>query len=129
MQLELRDDLPFVSIAVTFRGKSARVDHVLVDTGSASTVLAGHAVAAIDIAPEQDDILYTIRGVGGIETVYTRRVHHLAIEHRVLADVEIEIGGMNYGFPINGILGMDVLTRAGAIIDLSRLTLEFVHDR
>lgn len=57
MQLEFRDDLPFISIAVAFRGKSTLIDNVLVDTGSASTILADHAVEAVDIAPELDDIL------------------------------------------------------------------------
>ncbi len=37
----------------------------------------------------------------------------------------VEIGGMEYGFAINGILGMDYLTRVGAIINLSTLALEF----
>ena len=128
MQLEFRDDLPFISIALAFRGKSTLIDNVLVDTGSASTILADHAVEAVDIAPELDDILYTIRGVGGIETVYTRHVQSLTIGQRALENVEIEIGGMNYGFSINGILGMDVLTRTGAVIDLNRFTIEFAND-
>ena len=128
MQLEFRDDLPFISIALAFRGKSTLIDNVLVDTGSASTILADHAVEAVDIAPELDDILYTIRGVGGIETVYTRHVQTLTIGQRALENVEIEIGGMNYGFSINGILGTDVLTRTGAVIDLNRFTIEFAND-
>lgn len=128
MQLEFRDDLPFISIALAFRGKSTLIDNVLVDTGSASTILADYAVEAVDIAPELDDILYTIRGVGGIETVYTRHVQSLTIGQRALENVEIEIGGMNYGFSINGILGMDVLTRTGAVIDLNRFTIEFAND-
>lgn len=30
---------------------------------------------------------------------------------------------MNYGFPADGILGLDYLLRAGALIDLRRLEL------
>jgi hypothetical protein len=40
-------------------------------------------------------------------------------------DFEIEVGGMDYGFEINGILGMDFLLRAGAILNLRELSLEF----
>ena len=40
-------------------------------------------------------------------------------------DFEVEIGGMNCGFPIGGILGMDSLLQAGATIDLERLVIEF----
>lgn len=36
---------------------------------------------------------------------------------------EIEVGAMDYGFEIDGILGMDFLVRAGAIVDLARLKI------
>ena len=38
---------------------------------------------------------------------------------------EIEIGGIDVAFDINGILGLDFLLRAGAIINLDILQLEF----
>ena len=44
--------------------------------------------------------------------------------HR-LSNFWIEVGGMNYGFEINGIFGMDFLTRAAAIINLRELQIEF----
>jgi hypothetical protein len=44
---------------------------------------------------------------------------------RALNGFEVEIGGMDYGFEINGILGMDFLTQAGAVLDLSDLTIDF----
>jgi hypothetical protein len=101
------------------------VGHVLIDTGSASTILAAREVAGLGIVPEMDDIVYTVRGMGGSEAVFTRRVEWVAVETHALANFEIEVGSMNYGFDLNGILGMDVLTRAGAVIDLRVLTLEF----
>jgi hypothetical protein len=36
-------------------------------------------------------------------------------------DFEVEVGAMDYGFAIDGIVGMDWLTQVGAVIDLSRL--------
>ena len=129
MQLTLRDDLPFVRIGLTYAGNEVEIDDVLVDTGSATTVLGAHVVADAGIQPEMEDMLYTIRGVGGIETVYMRRVQALRMGHRTVEDAEIEIGGMNYGFSINGILGMDLLIQMGAVIDLGQLTIEFQDAR
>lgn len=126
MQLILKDNLPFITIAVSYRGMSIDIPGVLVDTGSASTILAVDSVAEIQMTPEPDDILYTIRGVGGSEVVFSRRIDHLKIGEHALPDFEVEIGGMDYGFEINGIVGMDFLTRAGAVIDLRRLELNFV---
>lgn len=125
MQLALVDDLPFATVAVAYQNKMVAINNVLIDTGSATTVLAADRVAAIGLVPAPDDILYTIRGVGGVEVVFARRVDYLQLGERQLADFEVEVGGMDYGFGINGILGMDFLTRAKAVIDLGQLIIEF----
>jgi hypothetical protein len=72
-----------------------------------------------------EDILHTIRGIGGSEVVFSRRVDYLRVGGRALPGFEVEIGGLDYGFEINGILGMDFLTRAAAVLDLGNLTIEF----
>jgi predicted aspartyl protease len=125
MRLTLKDDLPFVQVTVIYRDAELEISNVLVDTGSATTILAADQVARIGIIPEPSDILYTIRGVGGIETVFTRRIERLRIGQREVTDFEVEVGGMDYGFEIEGILGMDFLLQAGAIINLRNLSLEF----
>ena len=125
MQLALVDDLPFATVAVAYQNKTVAINNDLIDTGSATTVLAADRVAAIGLVPAPDDILYTIRGVGGVEVVFARRVDYLQLGERQLADFEIEVGGLDYGFEINGILGMDFLTRARTIIDLGKLIRDF----
>ncbi len=125
MQLTLQDDLAFTRLTIMYQGRMIDVDHVLIDTGSASTILAAREVVGLGIVPEMEDIVYTVRGVGGSEAVFTRRVDQMAVETHALANFEIEVGSMSYGFDLNGILGMDFLTRAGAIINLRALTLEF----
>ena len=71
MRLTLKDDLPFVQVTGAYQGAALEISHVLVDTGSASTILSADQVTRIGIVPEPSDIFYTIRGVGGIETVFT----------------------------------------------------------
>lgn len=125
MQLRLVDDLPFATVTLAFQGKTAEINNVLIDTGSATTVLAADQVSQVGLVPAADDILFTIRGVGGSEVVFARQVDYLQLGESQLADFEIEVGGMDYGFAINGILGMDFLTRARAVIDLGKLTMHF----
>ena len=55
------------------------------------------------------------------------RVAYLAIADRGIDGFEVEIGGMDYGFEIDGILGMDFLMRARAVLDLGNLTVEFTR--
>lgn len=123
MQLFLRDSLPFVSVTVEYQGRSAVLPEVLIDTGSARTILAADVVARIGITPVSEDVLYSIRGVGGSEVVFSRVVDSIRVGERQLQSFEIEVGAMDYGFSIVGILGMDFLRRAGAILDLSSLTM------
>ena len=73
--------------------------------------------------PEETDILRQIRGVGGSEYVYSKKVESLTVGEMAMKDFEIQVGAMYYGFPINGIVGMDFLLATQAIVDLARLTV------
>ena len=125
MKLTLEHDLPFVNINLVYRRAAIDISHVLVDTGSARTMFAADVVARIGLVPEPEDRLLAVRGVGGVEAVFARRVDRLQLGQRAIDQFEIEIGGMDYGFEISGILGMDFLKRIGAIINLHRLQIEF----
>jgi hypothetical protein len=60
--------------------------------------------------------------------VFTRHIDRLWVGRRGIDRFEIEIGGMDYGFEINGVLGMDFLTGTEAIINLSELRLQFDNE-
>ena len=55
MRLELKDDLPFVSIQVNYQGRLLTISGVLVDTGSATSILSADQVATIDLHPAPND--------------------------------------------------------------------------
>lgn len=125
MQLSLQDNLPFVAVTIAHGGKKIEIPNVLIDTGSGGTLFSADAVATIGIAPQSEDILRHVHGVGGSEVVFMRKVELLQVGDYSYRGFEIEVGGMDYGFDIRGILGMDFLLAAGAQIDLERLTIEF----
>lgn len=129
MRLQLRDNLPFVSITVVHQGKKIIIPNVLIDTGSGGTILSADALSKIGIVPEPEDALHTIFGVGGSEVVFTRKIDELKVGTFSIRQFEIEIGGMDYGFDIQGILGMDFLVSAGAIIDLEKLEITFTKPK
>jgi len=125
MQLSLRDNLPFVAVTIAYSGHTVEAKHVLIDTGSATTILSADVVAGIQVVPSPDDELHIIRGIGGSEVVFSRVVDYLQIGENRLPTFEVEVGGMDYGFQIDGILGMDSLTQMGAIINLCEMQLSF----
>ena len=127
MRLQIKDNLPFVSITVSHQSQKIRVPNVLVDTGSGGTILSADILSQIGIVPQPDDALHTIFGVGGSEVVFTRKVNELKVGAYSTKYFEVEIGGMDYGFDIQGILGMDFLILAGAKMDLENLEIDFAQ--
>ena len=128
MRLTLRDNLILVSVTVVYQGREVEVPDMVVDTGSATTMLSTDIVAQIGVVPELHDVLHVVRGVGGTEVVFSRRVDRLQVGPRAVEQFEIEVGGIDVAFDINGILGMDFLLRTGAIINLGTLQIDFPRE-
>ena len=125
MQLYLQDNLLFTDILICYQSIELNISHVLIDTGSASTVLSADMVETINIFPEPNDPLHIVRGVGGSEVVFEKHLDYLQIGSQRIKQFAVEIGAMDYGFAIHGILGMDFLLQAGAVLDLNAMQIEF----
>lgn len=123
MKLRLLDGLPFVSVAIIAQGHAMRLEAVLLDTGSAGTILAADRLAEIGLTYSPHDEVHRIRGVGGVEFVFTKRVEQLMVGELTVEDFTIEVGAMDYGFLIDGTLGMDFLKSVGAVIDLGDMEI------
>lgn len=124
MKIRFRDGLPFVTATLVYQGKKLEVEEVLLDTGSAGTMFSCDQVASIGLVAEPQDPLRQIRGVGGFEFVFVRRVDRLVMGDLEVRNFEVEIGVMDYGFEIEGIVGMDFLIQSGALIDLAQLEVK-----
>lgn len=72
---------------------------------------------------EPDDEIRRIRGVGGTEFVFMKRVDRVTVGELAVKDFLIEVGAMDYGFEMDGIIGMNFLIAVGAVLDLSRLEI------
>lgn len=120
MRLTIQESLSWVSATLCYNGNNLQFDKVLLDTGSASCIFAVDRVLGLGIEPELDDTLHTIRGVGGTEVVFTRRLQDLDVGDCQANDFEVEIGNMDYGFNVADIIDMDFLLRTQAIIDLKK---------
>lgn len=129
MKIRLERGLAYVEIALTFRGRSLRLADTILDTGSASTIFSADRLLEIGVVPEPADALHRLRGIGGTEYAFTKRLDLLAAGDLETANFEIEVGAMDYGFPADGIVGLDYLMKTGALIDLKRLELRLSDAR
>ncbi|GAS84208.1 retropepsin-like aspartic protease [Paenibacillus amylolyticus] len=115
--------LPFISIKLEFRGELLQLEKVLLDTGSASTLLNADAVREVGMVPEEDDIVDIIRGVGGIEYVYTKSLDSITVDGTTINNFQVEIGNMDYGLEIDGILGFNFMKQTGVVINTNLMEL------
>jgi hypothetical protein len=123
MKLRLEHGLLFADALLVYQSRTLNLANVLLDTGSAGTLFSVDHLVSLGLQYEPEDRVHRIRGVGGSEFVFIKRVDSLALLDLRLVDFEIEIGAMNYGFNIDGIIGMDFLVRVGAMIDLKTMEL------
>lgn len=123
MRIHLRDGLPYVKAHLIYRGQRLTFENVLLDTGSAGVIFSADSVLPVGLMYEPADPVYRIRGVGGAEFVFSKCVDCLAVGALEINDFHIEVGAMDYGFAIDGIIGMDFLVRVGAVIDLAKFEM------
>jgi hypothetical protein len=121
VKIVLMDGLPFVSVVVEYRGRSVELESALLDTGSATTIMS---VDVLGLVPEPGDPIRCLMGVGGVEYVFARKVDNISVDAVSTGRVEVELGGLDYGFEMNGILGMDFFLGTGAVIDLQSLNID-----
>lgn len=117
MKFKIKDGLPFVTVSLAYNDQTIQIEEVLIDTGSGGTIFSADLLSQIGIKLEANDPIHRIRGVGGSEFVYSKEVQRLSIGSLNLDKFEIEVGAMDYGFTINGIIGTDFLTQVEAVID------------
>ena len=123
MRIRIQEGLPYVTVTLTYQGQQRTLDKVILDTGSAGTVFSIHHVSSIGLLPGPNDAIHRITGVGGSEFVFAKTVDNLAVGDLHVNRFVIEIGGMDYGLDLEGLIGMDFLLHTGAVIDLAHFEI------
>lgn len=112
--------MPVVPLQLIIRGQSVNIEHALLDTGSVGTLFSSDALLQAGVEFDPEAPLARIRGVGGAEWVFFDYAEHISIGELQIHNLPIEVGAMDYGIPISGIVGMDLLRQAGAVINLQQ---------
>jgi Aspartyl protease len=123
VNIRLWHGLPFIQVILEHNGLSKILETVLLDTGSAGTVFNTLRLREMGIGFAPGDPVHKIRGVGGSEFVFSKKLERISVFELELLDFQVEVSPMNYGIDMDGILGLDFLTQTRAIIDLDILML------
>jgi len=124
VNIEFRDGLLFTSMKILFRGNSMVIENVVIDTGAAETILSPDAVEEIGIFAELEDVVHSFYGVGGsLHNFFSKQIDRIHLGTVNLDNVKLDFGVIDPQGHINGLLGLDVLMKLNAVIDLKQLTL------
>jgi Aspartyl protease len=123
VKIRLEGRLPFVTVALGQGEEEIVLDKVLLDTGSAATMFAVDEIVKLGIVPEPTDQIRRIIGVGGSEFVIAKRIERITLGEIEIRQFPIQIGAMEYGFPIQGLLGTDFFVQTRSVLDLGQLEL------
>ena len=121
--IRLIDGLAFVAVTLQVNKQVLSLEHVLLDTSSAGTVFKTDALELMGILPLPGDPLRLLRSIGGDEAVIEKSIGALQVGTLVVTPFTIQIDAVDYGIAMDGILGLDFLLRARAVIDLSAMQL------
>jgi predicted aspartyl protease len=127
MKLQLRGKLLYVTASLIYKNRQIHLQDVVIDTGSSGTVFSKNKVSTIGLIQEPKDISREISGVGGSELIFIKQVDNLVVGELQLSNFNIEVGDIQYGFNIDGIIGLDFLLQTKAIIDLDKLEITTSH--
>lgn len=124
MNMKFQDGLLVTSIQISFRGSTKVIENIVIDTGAAETIISPDAVEDIGIFAELEDSVNSFYGVGGsLHNFFCKNVGKVKLGEVSLEEVKIDFGVIDPKGTINGLLGLDLLMKLGAVIDLKRLSL------
>ena len=126
MRLDYKDGLLFASIEITYKGKSKIIENVVIDTGAFGSIISPDAVEDIGIYAEMNDRIMEYYGVGGsTHSAFVKNIDEIKVESKGICNIDIDFGSIDQNGDINGLIGLDVLIKLGAVINLEKLTIEF----
>ncbi len=115
--------LPFITVEVSANTRSLTLHNVLLDTGSVSCAFSADTLLEINVKPSLTDSLRVLVGIGGREYGFSKVLDGLKIGDLSVQSFEVEVTAMDYGFDLDGIIGMNFLRVTKAKIDCERLVL------
>ena len=121
MNIIFHKGLLITSLAITFKGKTKLIENVVIDTGASCSIISPDIVEDIGIAFKEGDTIATAYGIGGKQYAFVKKVDRIKFNTFSITHINIDFGLIDKTGHINGLLGLDILMKVGAVIDLKNL--------
>lgn len=103
--------------------KGSRLVRLALDTGATATMIPPKASLAIGVNPARSTAFRETLTASGKELVPLVVIPRLAVFEYVFRRVTVACHELPSESPIDGLLGLDLLTRLNAVIDLGRSSI------
>lgn len=124
MLIEYIDNLLQTSMTIRFKGRSLTINHLVIDTGAAHSLLSSDIVTQIGIHFENGDKLVRSFGIGGDEYSFRKQIDQIQLGNFVIDNFYMDFGVFHEDIDqINGLIGLDILKGGNMIIDLYRMEM------
>lgn len=126
------DGVILCTLKLRHNGNEKEVRNLVLDTGAAETIIYRHAVKELGIYLEETDEFVFMRGIGGREPAFRKTMESVKFLDFCAVNFPIDFGDsvedevMESTFDeevVNGLLGLDVLSAGGFVIDLQLMEL------
>ena len=114
----LREAGLFVAHARVSGPKGSRLVRLAVDTGATSSMIPPKIAVAIGVHPARAKTIRETVTVSGKEFIPLVLVPRLRVFESTLRRIPVICHALPLESPVEGLLGLDLLTRLGAVIDL-----------
>ena len=124
MKIKYKYGLLLVDISLTFKGKRIVIENMVVETGAARTLISQNVLEEIGLGVDLQDRIVTYYGTGWKEYAFRKRVDQIQKGEFTAKEVELDFND----FGSNGLIGLDLLMKAGDNLDLSKLQMNKSDD-
>jgi predicted aspartyl protease len=118
MNIYKKYNLICTDIVLSFKGNKKLLTNVVIDTGAAQSIINSLVVEDINIVPESTEELATTWGIGGEMPFFTKVVDTITFADIEFNAFELDFGEIDPKGELSGLIGMDILEKARAVIDV-----------
>ena len=124
MELRLEDGLLLATSAITYNRMRMIFNNVLLDTGCAASVFDIDLMESMGFKPDcKTARIVKMYGVGGSEACIEQRIYDFGIDDHQFTAVTLQFGDIRTRYGFGAILGNDIMSACGLMLDLLHLVI------
>ncbi len=123
MAIDYRDGLLFTTLKLAYQGKIGIVKNVIIDTGASHSILSPDSVRELGMEYDDEDQIVTSFGLGGRQYAFVKKVERVEFGPFRVNSCNMDFCVIDQTGRVNGLLGLDLLSSVGAVIDLKNMLL------